>query len=195
MSRSLSLVILFIVMLIGSSAEAGVRPRLRIKEFNGYARHYANPYGKPDSIRNAGYLWAVYQPHAHRVEKAFNKPELEYGPVWVAKRRLQYTHAGWPIHAYDLLTPDGTAQQVAAATGFFWTRETAPPPVEYYWADRLPPEWFVKKHYDLFYPIEPRKWWARDEAGKWDVIENEKLTIEAGKGPEVEVPRIIFATK
>ena len=96
------------------------------------------------------------------------------------------------VPSYDLLTPDGQSQLVAEAYGVFWWQDSAPPPVEYYWADRQPPEWFRKKRYDLFYPKAEKVWWARSAEGKWDVIENEKLIEEGGRGPEIEVPRIIF---
>jgi hypothetical protein len=169
---------------------------LRVKEFNGYARHYENAYGNPGTIRTAGYLWAVYEPHAYRMERTFHKPEMDYGAAWVAKRRIEFTKPGVAVHSYDLFTPDSRAQQIAVASGFLWTHDTAPPAIEYYWADRQTPAWFVENRYDLFYRLEgARKWWARTAEGKWHVIDDGKLTEENGKGPEVEVPRILFATK
>jgi hypothetical protein len=187
-SRLLFLALLF---LSGASlAYAGIRPVMKIKYFRGHQPLAA--HGTPKSIVTAGYHWAVFQPEMYRYETRFQLPQMNYGPTWVAKRRIYADARVGMTHSYDFLTPDSKAQLVARAHGVFWWKGNPPPPVEFYWKNRQAPEWFVKKQYDLFYPLENNQWWARNAAGKWDIIANEELGEEDGRGPQIEVPHIIF---
>jgi hypothetical protein len=115
-----------------------------------------------------------------------------FGPTWVARRRFYGDPSVGLNYSYDLLTPDSQALLVGRAHGVFWWNGNPPPAIEYYWADRQFPDWFVNKGYDLFYPLEDKRWWARGADGKWDIIGDGKLAEEAGAGPKVEVPRLIF---
>jgi hypothetical protein len=161
-----------------------------VKEFRSY--HHLPPHGTPLSIREAGYYWAVFQPHLFLHKPGSVLEKIDYGPTWVARRRFYGDAVAGMNYSYDLLTPDAQALLVGRGHGVFWDKANPPPPVEYYWPDRTAPDWFVKKGYDLFYPLEDKRWYARAADGKWDVIGDGKLVEQATAGPKIEVPRIIF---
>ncbi len=116
--------------------------------------------------------------------------KLRIGPVWIAKRTTVY-----PLSTlYDLI--DHESRDVfAPAAHFKWSKDDPPPPLNRYWADNNRPDWFNAKVYRLFVPQKKSAWWARTEAGQWDLIDKGELSEENGDGPKIPALKATFQGK